>query len=334
MNQIELQMNNNEAQEPKKQSSVNVPQLRKIKKYEEVWRQIKMRIKNQFGIIFATMSAFTFSLGGIFYIKAISLNGSDTSILRYSIQLISMIILLKYKKISLLGAKEQRKLLIARSIFGIFAVVFSNFAIKYIDISDSTAVSHTSVIITAILGKVILKEKFGVQHFFALLLAIIGVMLMTKPTFLFKRNIVLTNLTENVTSENNSCSAVRHYTNTSTYDRIIGISLALVGAFGTGVIHIIIKKLCLNKIHFGVSTLYGSFLGLPSSILTSFLLIITGANHQNFRCEIKHLPFDIAFGLIGGAISVLAIVLMNISLKFEDATKVAFVRTTGKKRMS
>ena len=306
------------------------------KKLIKFYKIFILKIRSQLGCLLAILSAFTFSLGGIFYIKAISMSGSDNSIFRFIIQFISMTVLLKYKNIPILGPREQRKLLITRSFFGIFAVLLANFSIKYIDISDSSAISHTSVVVTAILAKIFLKEKFGIQHLLALLLAIIGVTLMTKPTFIFRKqndslNDSFYNLTndDNLTILNDSCLVERRFTKLDINDRLIGISFALAGAISTGAIHVVIKWLCINKIHFGVSTIYGIFLGLPASIITSTVLVVTGANHSNFKCELGHLLFDIIFGLIGGSISVLAIVLLNVSLNFEDATKVAIVRTTG-----
>ena len=112
--------------------------------YERKWKNklfdyFYSKIKPYIGCTLALISAFCFSLGGIFYIKAISMSGSDNSVFRFFVQFISMICVLKYKNIGLLGPKDQQKLLIARAVFGIFAVLFANFAIKYIDISDSTA---------------------------------------------------------------------------------------------------------------------------------------------------------------------------------------------------
>jgi drug/metabolite transporter (DMT)-like permease len=305
-------------------------------KLMQLWHKIKPKIQSQFGCILAIFCAINVSLGGIFYKKAVSMSGSDNSIFRYVIQLIAMIIILKYKKIPLLGPKQQRKLLLTRSFFGIFAVVFTNFAIKYIAPSDSSAISHTNIILTAIIARIFLKEKIGIQHLIALLLTVVGVLLMTKPSFIFKKklsssiesNFSLVNSTDNFTESSTKCSKPRSYENNDIYDQLIGVGFALIGAIGSGAIHVIIKKLCINKVHFAVNTLYGTFLGLPASIITSIILVVTGSSHSNFTCELKDLPYDIMYGLIGGGFAVFAHVLLNISLQYEDATKVAIVRTT------
>ena len=288
---------------------------------------VKEKLKTQKGSLIAIFSAFCLSLGGVFYKKATSMTGSDNSIFRYIIQLITMISLLLYKKEPLLGPKEQRKLLFQRSFFGIFAVVFTNFAIKYIDPSDNLALSHTNVIITAIMARIFLKEKLGLQHFLSVVLTLAGILLITKPTFIFEKVIKTINIT-NISNETDECYTKAHdYTTHGIYDRLIGICFAMIGAFGSAAIHIIVKKLCVNKVYFGVTTLYGTFLGLPASILTSVLLVVTGLYHNDPVCELKNLPYDIMYGMIGGCFAVLAHVSFNISLKHEEATKVAIIRT-------
>jgi drug/metabolite transporter (DMT)-like permease len=276
---------------------------------------LTQKLKSQEGSFYAIMSALSISLSGIFYKKAGSMNGSDNSIFRYLIQLLTMICVLKYKKIPLLGPRDQRKLLLTRSFFGTVAVLSSNFAITFINPSDTVALSHTNIILIAVIARIFLKESLGLQHLMALLMTITGVMLITQPTFLFGTK--PTNLSSNQTNFN-------HY---KTNDRLIGVSFAIIGAFGSAAIHVIIKKLCNNKVYFGVTTLYGTFLGLPASILTSTVLVLIGADHVNFKNELDNLPLDFVFGLIGGGFAVFAHILFNISLQLDDATKVAIFRT-------
>jgi drug/metabolite transporter (DMT)-like permease len=181
------------------------------------------------------------------------------------------------------------------------------------------------------MARIFLKEKLGWQHFLAVILTLTGILLITKPTFIFKKVIDQKNLTNQSYNNNNNsdtCYAIAHdYATHGIYDRVIGIGFALIGAFGSAAIHVIIKKLCVNKVYFGVTTLYGTFLGLPASILTSILLVVTGLSHNNPICELKNLPLDIMWGLFGGGFAVIAHVTFNISLQYEDATKVAILRT-------
>lgn len=279
------------------------------------------RLADAKGSFIAILSAFFVSIGGIFYKKAITMNGSDNSVLRYTYQLIAMLALLKYKKIPILGPKEHRKLLFARSCVGAVAVISLNFGLKYIDPSDNIAIMHTNVIITAILAKILLKEKFTIFHFISVVVTLGGVILITKPVFLFHKE---TKSTFNDTI----CKEQKfNYFKENGLHRLIGVIFTLVGAFGSAGLHIFVRKLCIHNINYAVTTLYGTFLGLPASIMLSLILALTGTHHTNMKCELKYLAYDIIFGTIGSIFAILGVIMFIISLKYEDATKVAILRT-------
>ena len=51
--------------------------------------------------------------------------------------------------------------------------------------SDAAALGNTSIIFTAVLARIFLKEQLGVIHFVAITLTITGVIFISKPSFLF-----------------------------------------------------------------------------------------------------------------------------------------------------
>ena len=294
--------------------------------------KFKNYILEEKGIFISIASALSVALGGIFYKKAITLSGSDNSVMRFFFQFLTMFIIIKYKKMSILGPKGQRLLLCGRAFFSIFAVISTNFAIKYIDPSDNIALSHSNIIMTAILARIFLKEKFNVSHLVSLLLTIGGVLLISKPAFIFSKakveNHLMFNSSLNISSNITvACQIKESREITSGLSQLIGVAFALVGAFGSAAIHIIIKKLCTNKVYYAISTIYGTYLGFPASFILSLVLILTGSSHKNFNCELKYLALDIVFGCLGGLFAVFGHVLLNLSLQHEDATKVSIVRT-------
>jgi drug/metabolite transporter (DMT)-like permease len=54
--------------------------------------------------------------------------------------------------------------------------------------SDCAAISHTSIIFIAIMSRIFLAEKLAFAHLLALLLTILGVGFISKPSFLFQSN--------------------------------------------------------------------------------------------------------------------------------------------------
>ena len=262
---------------------------------------IKRFVLNEKGIFISIASALLVALGGIFYKKAITLSGSDNSVMRFIFQFLTMFIIIKYKKMSILGPKGQRLLLCGRAFFSIFAVISTNIAIKCIDPSDNIALSHSNIIMTAILARIFLKEKFNLSHLISLLLTIGGALLIAKPSFMFHKaifshvsNTTFLNSSNNSSSSNLTvvCNVSESREITSGLSQLIGVAFALVGALGSAAIHIIIKKLCKNKVYYAVSTIYGTYLGLPSSFILSTVLVLTGSSHHNFNCEIRYLALD------------------------------------------
>ena len=169
------------------------------------------------GYAFGILSAFSFCLSQVTMKRAKWLSGSDHSLMRYIVTLIIMATILKYKELSIFGPKRVRRVLIFRGLVGSIALISvsyyisvlymssiivaqSNscfafwlllllikiyFSIMFINPSDSHAIGHTSIVITAVLARVFLNEKITLAHFIALFLTIIGVLFISKPSFLF-----------------------------------------------------------------------------------------------------------------------------------------------------
>ena len=357
-NNITVTNSNSSIEENAKKNCVkkNGYKNKSLKRISKFLTRIKRFVLKEKGIFLSILSALIVALGGIFYKKAKTISGniysyfnyiikttfylkclgSDDSLIRFFFQFQTMLIIIKYKKLSIFGPKEQRLLLFSRAFFSIFAVISTNFAIKYIDPSDNIALSHTNIIMTAIFARIFLKEKFNISHLISLLLTIGGSLLIAKPSFIFsKKNIFIIsnssfsmdNTSSNLTNFTDVCLITESREIISGWSQLIGVAFALVGALGSAAIHVIIKKLCKNKVHYSVSTIYGSYLGLPASFILSLALILTGSSHKNFHCEAQYLGIDILFGCLGGLCAVFGHVLLNLSLQHEDATKVSIVRT-------
>ena len=72
-----------------------------------------------------------------------------------------------------------------RGVMGCVGMAAMFFAVERIPLSDATAIVFTSPVSTAILGYVFLSESWSFHDSFALILSLVGVTLITRPTFIF-----------------------------------------------------------------------------------------------------------------------------------------------------
>lgn len=305
------------------------------------------------GYILTMLFALCACISNILMKKSFTLSGSDSAFIRYLVQFLTMIIIANYQKRNPLGPKSERKLLTYRGLAGITGLLCGFFAIKFINPSDFKAINHSSIIITAILARIFLKEKLTIAHIFALILTIIGVILISKPSFIFsfiiKNNEIhlnssILNLT-NSSLLNNSNSLFLNFTNSSLIESIsnstsskfilsqnsyfitIGVLFSLGAAFGGGSARVILKKLCTNNVHFSIATVYASYYGLPVSLIISIILTATGLTHKDIKNELKFLPEHLAWTVFASCIGVIGQIFLNIALKYEDASRLAIMKT-------
>lgn len=112
-----------------------------------------------------------------------------------------------YIKEPLLGPVGSRKLLTIRGFVYLTQLVFNYWALLLIPASDLIAIKHCSIIFTAILSRIFLKELIGIPHLIAILMSFVGVAFIAKPTFIFGSDSITNdtfNQTLNVTKVNDN----------------------------------------------------------------------------------------------------------------------------------
>jgi drug/metabolite transporter (DMT)-like permease len=241
-----------------------------------------------------------------------------------------MFIIAKCKKLSILGPPKERKLLSFRGLSGIAGLVFGFFAIKLINPSDLKVINHSNIIFTAILARIFLKEKLTIMHIVTFCLTVVGVVFIAQPGFLFNKYLSVNVLNQTTLNETNEEIAIRDSSliQDKSLAATFGVTFAIISAFGAGSSRVILKKLCNNKVHFSIATIYASYFGLPLSIMLSVVLTLTGVTHKEFfEKELKHLPKHLLYTTIAAFIGIFAQVLLNLALKYEDATKLGIVKT-------
>lgn len=137
------------------------------------------------GIVFIILSAFGFAMMSTF----IKLSGDLPSIQKtFFRNLVSCIIaftlILKYKE-SAFGSKENRKVLILRSIFGTLGIILNFYAIDRLVLSDANMLNKLSPFFVIIFCAIFLKERIKLNQAIAVIVAFIGVLFIIKPTLNF-----------------------------------------------------------------------------------------------------------------------------------------------------
>lgn len=142
-------------------------------------------IRHSRGFLFVLLYAVLFSISGILVKRAYLLTGSDITLIRYLVQLVSMFTIARLKNLNILGPSKQRVLLSVRGLIGQFSIIGLNFSLTLIAPADTIAISNSSLIVASVLAWLFLKEKLTLAHVFAIFLTIIGVTFISKPTFIF-----------------------------------------------------------------------------------------------------------------------------------------------------
>jgi drug/metabolite transporter (DMT)-like permease len=283
--------------------------------------------------IFALFAAVLFSSSNMFIKMGFLLNAADHLVINFTVSGVMMCIIMKVKNINMNGPLIMGLpicLLVLRSILGVFGLFFLYFSLLLIPPSDVSACGHSSIIFTAILSKIILKEKLSISHMFALIFTLIGVFLIAKPTFLFSKYETQTNESEfsdkNFNNKTDNKSNVPNMN--ESFKLILGISMVFLAAIFFGTCSIVVKKLCNKNVHWSIVTIFPSYFGLPISLALSFIFYFTEFSHTDLKSELPDLPYHIALSSCSAIFGILGQVFFNISLTCEDPTKVSIAKTS------
>jgi drug/metabolite transporter (DMT)-like permease len=288
------------------------------------------------GFLLSVISAMFSGVSLVFLKGTKTMSASDNALIKYLMGFFIMLPIVRYKKLNMFGEKKDRKSLFSRSALGVVSMLTALFSIQFLQPSDAMSIFHSGIIFTAILSRIILKEKLSIVHIVAINFTLIGIVFIVKPTSIFgsntkQNNSSLYNLNSTL-SNNISDNLTMNYTDTNTESLkhmavVFGVSLALVSALLGGFVRILVKKLVMQKLHFSLISIIAPYLGLPASLIISLILIISGVSHNNFRAELHLLPMDLFYAMMSGFAGVGAQTAFNLALKYEDTSKVAIFKT-------
>lgn len=135
------------------------------------------------GIFFIILSAFGFAVMSAF----IKLSGDLPNIQKVFFRnlvaaIIALFLIIKHKG-RFTGKKENRKILIYRSLFGTIGVILNYYAIDNLVLSDANMLNKISPFLVVIFCALILKEKINIKQISAIIVAFIGALFIIKPSF-------------------------------------------------------------------------------------------------------------------------------------------------------
>lgn len=133
------------------------------------------------GIIMMLLSAFFFALMAATVKSLQAYPLTEKMFFRNFLGFVFAFVMVKKNGGSLKG--NNRKLLLLRSVLGMLGVAAYFYSIQFLNLADAVIINKFSPFFVVLLSWLILKEKIGKGQIMALVLAIIGAGLVTKPTF-------------------------------------------------------------------------------------------------------------------------------------------------------
>lgn len=139
------------------------------------------------GIILAIFSSFSFSIA-IFLVKVVKSADAVLFVIYrgyFQVFLFTSVAIYKGQSIRQVLDRKTTLCLCLTGLFGSIQQVTSYYAITFIPVADGTAVLLSAPVFVSIFACVLLKEKCGLFQIVTVLLALIGVFLVCRPSFIF-----------------------------------------------------------------------------------------------------------------------------------------------------
>jgi len=157
---------------------------------------------------------------------------------------------IKRKGLSLWG--NNKPLLVARGVVGALALIFVYYAVTTLPLAEATVLQYLHPVFTAFLAVIFLKERVQRSTLVCIVLSLLGLGIMVMPNF------------QLFTYESASSSLLMLPSNIS-YSWI-SIGAAILGAFGSAVAYVIVKKLTKTE-DSSVIIFYFPFVALPIALI-------------------------------------------------------------------
>lgn len=230
--------------------------------------------------LFATMNAAGKMLGD-------NHHALEISFWRCSIAVIPFLLFMTARREFSLLTVQKPWTLLARVIVGNLSLVATFAAVKYLPLSNATILFMTAALITPAIAFFVLKENIGIKRWSAILIGFIGVIIVANPS---------------------AIDANTRY--------MIGVALALAGAIGYSIIHILLRQMKEEK-----------------SFTVTLYFLLSGTVMFGIAMPFISVPVEtttqIIAILIVGISGALAQLFLTMAFKYAPASSIAPFNMTG-----
>ncbi|KAI1289665.1 Solute carrier family 35 member G1 [Halotydeus destructor] len=284
----------------------------------------KLRKRPLAGIFLATVSGLVFGTASFCVSLLHDVDPFIVLISRALIQLTAFTPGVIFSASSIFGARGERLTLYLNGVVGAIAVCTSYFAFQLMPLGDATTIIQSMLIWATIFACVFLKETCRPFQVVIVMIAFVGVILVSRPTFAMgDRTVVLENSWGSETVSNTSLESFSD----GQGDMVStggGAIYALIASLGLGVSFNLLRK--LQKTPAGVTIIWVSFMSL--------VLAVTLLSSQ-YVISPKEIPWRGSFSskewlllLANGVCGVFAQLTLTVALKIEGASLTSIGRSS------
>lgn len=221
-----------------------------------------------------------------------------------------------YSKDNLFGVKGERSAIIQRSIFGFICFTLSYYALAFLSLSDASAIAFSAPVYVSIFACVLLKEPCGSFQVITIIVTIVGVILISRPTFIFH---------DDISSSYDSNGTMTDVGNKFTPEsRLIGVILSFLTAITMAYTFIAMRR--LQKTPVAVVINFFSFFCVTCGLIV-ILIMNLGLNYNQGKQWLPLTGWDYGWMIANGFCGVGGQLFLVLSLKLEEAGLVSLART-------
>ncbi|XP_067010576.2 solute carrier family 35 member G1 [Anabrus simplex] len=248
---------------------------------------------NWCGVLLAFMSGAFFTLSSA-AVKALrSVDPMELLVIRSVLQVLVMLAIVVHRGDNPLGMKGYRWLLQLQGVVGGVTLVLLFYSFRRLPLGDATTIIFSSPVVVMILSFLFLKEPCGFFRTLVIFMLITGVILISKPPFLF------------------------HIDSEHSYD-MVGYACAITATLFTALNMVVMRK--CKDVHFAVVVFQLS----AWSLLVASILLATLGHHHNLA---HHNWFEWGMAVVVSILGLSGQVLVAQALGMEGAGKVAVTRS-------